>query len=266
MTQYIVRRSLQAIPLLFIISVILFLLMSNMGDPLATLGGRQPPRGADRQRLERQMGLDQPIYLQYVYWLVGNDWRKVDTNGDGEPDTNGTRRGILRGDWGTSLVTRRPVLEMIWERLPNTLLLMGTVEVLVILIALGIGIYSALRQYSKRITSDQLSPLWLFHAHILGSAHADVHLRRQLARWGLPYFPTVGMYDPAVGKTASQVIWHMVSGHFSDHLCCRLAATSGRACWKSSTRLYPHRPQQGVEQSVYPLGTRLRMRPCPWLR
>ncbi len=45
MTQYIVRRSLQAIPLLFIISVILFLLMSNMGDPLATLGGRQPPRG-----------------------------------------------------------------------------------------------------------------------------------------------------------------------------------------------------------------------------
>lgn len=211
MTQYIIRRSLQAIPLLFIISVILFLLMSNMGDPLATLGGRQPPRGEDRLRLERQLGLDQPIYIQYVYWLVGNDWRMVDTTGDGVPDAYGTRRGILRGDWGTSLVTRRPVLEMIWERLPNTLLLMGTVEIVVIVVALGIGIYSALRQYSA---ADNVMTAFAFVGYSMPIFWAALMLMYIFAvnfkRWGLPYFPTVGMYDPAVGKTVSQVIWHMV--------------------------------------------------------
>jgi peptide/nickel transport system permease protein len=76
MTRYIIRRLLQAIPLLFIISLVLFVLMQSVGDPLATMSGRMPTRKEDRERLTRQLGLDKPILVQYLYWLVGNDWTK----------------------------------------------------------------------------------------------------------------------------------------------------------------------------------------------
>src|SRR5512142_997243 len=148
MANYILRRLAQAIPQLFIISIILFTLMQAFGDPIATLGGRLPPRPEDRARLRRQMGLDQPVYMQYITWLVGNDWRKIDMDGDGVPETPGKRHGVLRGDLGNSLVTRQPVLKMIGERLPNTLLLMLTAEIVIILVSIAIGLYSALRPYS----------------------------------------------------------------------------------------------------------------------
>ncbi len=61
MTRYIIRRLLQAIPLLFIISLIMFILMQNMGDPVATMGGRKVTRSEDRNRLARQLGLDKPV-------------------------------------------------------------------------------------------------------------------------------------------------------------------------------------------------------------
>ncbi|MBM3153151.1 MAG: hypothetical protein FJZ96_13275, partial [Chloroflexi bacterium] len=111
MIRYIVRRLLQAIPLLLIISIVVFALLQGSGDPLAMMGGRRTVRPEDRERLARILGLDQPIYIQYVYWLVGNDWVKIDTDGDGLGDTPGARKGILRGDFGSSLVIRgKPAL------------------------------------------------------------------------------------------------------------------------------------------------------------
>jgi peptide/nickel transport system permease protein len=211
MTNYIIRRLAQAIPTLLIISVILFALMQSFGDPIATLGGRIPPRPEDKERLRRQMGLDQPVYIQYVTWLVGNDWQKIDMDGDGEPETPGKRRGILRGDWGNSLVTRQPVLTMIGERLPNTLLLMLTAEVVIIFFSLILGIYSALHPYSKfdnvftglSFVGFSMPVFWL--ALMLMYIFA-VNFRR----WGLPYLPTVGMYDPSVGRTPWELAKHMV--------------------------------------------------------
>ena len=148
MIQYILRRLLQAVPLLLIITFVLFILTNNIGDPMATLGGRQRIRAADRERLMRQFGLDQPVMVQYLYWLVGNDWTRVDQNGDGIPDEPGKRKGVVRGDFGMSIVTRRPALDLILARLPNTLLLMLPAEVLIIFLSLVVGVYSALRQYS----------------------------------------------------------------------------------------------------------------------
>ena len=149
MSRYIIKRLLQGIPLIFIISVILFVLMMNMGDPIATMGGRVVTRPADRERLTRQLGLDKPIYVQYLYWLIGNDWAKVDMDGDGVAETPGIRHGALRGDFGTSLVNRgKPVTDVIAERLPNTLILMVASEIIIIVGALLVGIYSALHQYS----------------------------------------------------------------------------------------------------------------------
>ena len=157
------------------------------------------------------MGLDQPVYKQYITWLIGNNWQKIDMDGDGVPETPGKRLGVLRGDWGNSLVTRQPVTKMIGERVGNTLLLMLVAEFLIIILSLAIGLYSALHPYSlldNIVTSlsfvgYSMPVFWL--ALMLMYVFA-VNFRR----WGLPYLPTVGMYDPAVGKTPLELLKHMI--------------------------------------------------------
>jgi peptide/nickel transport system permease protein len=210
MFQYIIKRLLQGIPLLIIVSLTLFLLMMKVGDPIATMGGRTLTRPDDRERLTRQLGLDKPLAVQYLYWLIGNDWTKIDADGDGIPEKNGTRRGILRGDLGTSLVTKEPVAELIGERIPNTLILMLASEIVTILFALILGIYSALRQYSAL---DNILTALLFIAYSMPIFFVSLMSMYVFAvlfkQWGLPYFPTVGMFDPQVGKTPGQVLWHM---------------------------------------------------------
>jgi len=211
MGRYILKRLLQGIPLLLFISIILFLLMMNMGDPVATMGGRRVTRSSDYERLRRQLGLDKPIYVQYLYWLAGNDWAKTDLDGDGIAETSGIRRGILRGDFGASLLARKPVLDVIGERLPNTLILMVASEIIIILGALLVGIYSALRQYSFM---DNFVTAILFIAYsmpIFFIALISMYIFAVLfKRWGLPYLPTVGMFDPQIGRTTAQVLWHMI--------------------------------------------------------
>jgi peptide/nickel transport system permease protein len=211
MGRYVIRRLLQAIPLLFIISIVLFVLMQNVGDPLATMGGRRPTRKEDRERLTRQLGLDKPVIVQYVYWLIGNDWTKVDLDGDGVAETQGTRKGVLRLDFGTSLIDKRPALTLIEERLPNTLLLMGAYEVVVIVGALAVGIYSAVRQYSLMDHAVTAVSFILFSMPIFFIALISMYIFAvNFKAWGLPYLPTVGMFEPVKGKTMSQVVWHMV--------------------------------------------------------
>ncbi len=208
MTRYIIRRLLQGIPLLFIISLVLFLLMMNMGDPVANMGGRRVTRSSDYIRLKRQLGLDKPIYVQYFYWLVGNDWTKMDLDGDGVAETSGSRHGIFRGDFGTSLVNRgTPVLTVIGERLPNTLILMLSAEVVIVLGAVLAGVYSALHQYSG---VDNVITTFSFIGYSMPIFFIALILMTIFAvlfkRWGLPYLPTVGMFDPQAGKTVGQVL------------------------------------------------------------
>ncbi len=211
MTRYIVRRLLQAIPLLFIVSLVLFVLMQSIGDPIATMGGRQVTRTADRERLKRQLGLDKPIIVQYVYWLIGNDWTKVDMDGDGTPETPGKRKGVLRGDFGNSFVERRPVIDVIGERLPNTLLLMVTAEIVIIAGSLVIGIYSALHQYSKVDNTITAVTFILYSLPVFLFALGAIYIFSVgLKRMGLPHLPAVGMFDPQIGKTPGQVALHMV--------------------------------------------------------
>ncbi len=211
MTTYILRRLAQAIPQLFIISIILFALMQSFGDPVATLGARTPPKAEDKERLRRMLGLDQPTYMQYLTWLVGNDWQKIDMDGDGIAETPGTRKGILRGDWGNSLVTRKPVLEMIGDRLPNTLLLMGVTEVVIIVLSLTLGLYSALRPYSFFDNLITTFSFVGFSMPVFWLALSMMYLFAvNFRRWGLPYLPTVGMFDPQVGKTAWELAKHMI--------------------------------------------------------
>jgi len=217
MTRYIIRRLLQAIPLLFIISLVLFVIMQKVGDPIATMGGRSVTRAADRERLTRQLGLDKPIYLQYIYWLVGNDWALTDLNGDGIPETPGTRHGVLRGDFGTSLVKiGQPVISVIWERLPNTLLLMVSSEFVILLGALLVGVYSALRQYSLLDNIMTGVSFVGYSMPIFFIALSTIYIFSvNFKRWGLPYLPAVGMFDPKIGQTPGQVLLHMILPVFS---------------------------------------------------
>src|SRR5512136_3380982 len=95
------------------------------GGPLAGHGQTRRVSPERVAMLKRQFGLDKPLPTQYLIWLVGNDWMKVDTNGDGVFDQYGTRKGVLRGDFGFSFRTRRPALEEVALRLPNTIYLMS---------------------------------------------------------------------------------------------------------------------------------------------
>lgn len=217
MGRYIIRRLLQAIPLLFIISIMIFVLLQSSGDPLATMGGRRVTRPEDRARLARIMGLDQPIYKQYIYWLIGNDWVQIDVDNDGVLDAYGQRKGVLRGDFGMSLVNRgKSALDLILERIPNTLILMIPAEIIILFFSLIIGIYSALRQYSL---SDQIITAGSFVGYsmpIFFVALASMYIFAvNFRKWGLPYLPTVGMFDPKVGKTFGQVVSHMILPIFS---------------------------------------------------
>jgi len=108
------------------------------------------------------------------------------------------------------------VMKVIWDRLPNTLLLMLTAEVVIIIFSLLIGVYSALRQYSfmdNLITAISFIgySMPIFFIALVSMYIFSVNFKR----WGLPYLPTVGMFDPQIGKTPSQVIQHMILPVFS---------------------------------------------------
>ncbi|MBP3041155.1 ABC transporter permease [Bacillaceae bacterium Marseille-Q3522] len=128
MISYIIRRTLMAIPLLFGITVLSFLIMQMApGDPQSLLIDPSL-KPEDKAALAEKYGFNDPVYVQYGRWL-GN---------------------MVQGDFGTSLIRRGvPVSEMIMNRLPNTLLLMISSTLIAFIIAIPFGIISAMRPYSK---------------------------------------------------------------------------------------------------------------------
>jgi peptide/nickel transport system permease protein len=124
---YVVRRTLQAIPLLVLISIILFVILNNApGGPLAPYLQNPHITPADIERLKHNLGLDKPIWYRYLVWL----WT------------------VLHGNFGYSTSNSEPVMQAILERLPATLELMGTSFVVSVTIGLAAGIFSAVRPYS----------------------------------------------------------------------------------------------------------------------
>jgi peptide/nickel transport system permease protein len=208
MTRYIVRRILQAVPLLFIISFVLFAFMNSLGDPLAVFAeSRQRPTAEQREILRRRLGLDRPLIEQYIIWLIGNDWMQVDTDGDGVADAPGTRRGVLRGDLGISFVTRQPAWTRIEERLPATLTLMIPAYTITVTLALAIGVYSSVRQYTL-IDNVITGVAFFFYAMpIFFIALLTIYIFAvQFTRWGLPALPIGGTGNGTVGDLARHMI------------------------------------------------------------
>ena len=142
MRAYIIRRFLLIIPTLFILSILVFLAVRFIpGDVIDAMVGEMSYHlgGIDREILERMLGLDVPVYVQYGRWigvLPTPDWVT------GESGFN----GILQGTLGKSLYTHLPVEERILARLPVTIELGVMAIVIGLVIALPVGIYSAIRQ------------------------------------------------------------------------------------------------------------------------
>ena len=140
MGSYFLRRLLQGFPTFFGVTIITFLVMlSAPGDPISLLTFN-PNSGSSTEMAEilrRQLGLDQPPLVQYLYWLVGNDWSLIDIDGDGGGDTYGQRHGLLRGDLGQSIKYRQPVADLLVERIPATLILTFSA----LIIGYGLGVF-----------------------------------------------------------------------------------------------------------------------------
>lgn len=170
MIKYTIRRLLQAIPTFFGITIFSYLLMSAApGGPVGalTFGPNVTPQ--QRVRVAEQLGVNDPLPVQYLRWLAGDDWMRWDSDGDGLADRSfllplysvqdgnqdgqlndplpiGQRRGILRGDFGRSFFLNRPVGDLLGERVAATLELGISALILGVSLGVPIGILAAVNR------------------------------------------------------------------------------------------------------------------------
>jgi peptide/nickel transport system permease protein len=127
MTDYVIRRILVAIPSLLGISLILFTVLALApGDPFSELATNPNIPPEVRANLRESFGLDDPILVRYLRWLAA----------------------MAQGDWGFSFASRVDVDTLILQRVPTTLFVIGSSQILALAIALPVGIYAATRPYS----------------------------------------------------------------------------------------------------------------------
>ena len=188
MFKYVLKRIAGAIPLILIITIITFVIVRLApGDPTKMFISPNT-RPEDRERIKANLGLDKPLYIQYGIWL---------------------KNFVLKGDLGYSLINGRPVLDSIMERVPATLLLMGISYLLSIIIALPLGIYSALKPYSAfdyiftffSFLGLSMPPFWLALMVIW------------LFALKIPIFPPMGMnmlVDASFWNSVKDISWHLV--------------------------------------------------------
>ncbi len=134
MLKYILRRILYMIPTIFFISIVAFIIINlPPGDYLTAMVAAQAEEGdagaaqQQAERLRERYGLGESVFVQYWRWISGI---------------------VTRGDFGQSFEWRRPVGELIWSRLTLTLVLSLATTLFIWLVAIPIGIYSAVKQYS----------------------------------------------------------------------------------------------------------------------
>ena len=127
MGPYLLRRLLFAVPSLLGISVVLFTVLALApGDPFGEMALNPNIPVEVREALRKKFGLDDPVWQRYFRWLAA----------------------MLQGDWGFSFISRVDVDVLILQRVPVTLAVIGASQILAMLIALPVGIYSAIKPYS----------------------------------------------------------------------------------------------------------------------
>jgi peptide/nickel transport system permease protein len=138
MGKYILRRLLIAVPSLLGISLVLFVLLALApGDPFGELATNANIPPEVQAALRAKFGIDDPIMVRYLHWLVA----------------------MLHGDWGFSFASRINVDQLILQRVPTTLFVVGSSQLLALAIALPVGVYAARRPYS---IFDQIASTFAF--------------------------------------------------------------------------------------------------------
>jgi peptide/nickel transport system permease protein len=170
-TRFLLRRSLQAVPLLLVISGLVFLLIhSAPGGPLAIYLSNPNVRPEDIERLRRALGLDRPLWQQYWSWLAA----------------------FTQGDWGYSFSDGRPVASRIVERMPATLELVGISIVAALALTLPVGVVAAVRRgrWFDRMT------MWIAMAGISLPTFWFGLLLQIVFAIGLRWLPSSGRITP----------------------------------------------------------------------
>jgi peptide/nickel transport system permease protein len=138
MGNYLLRRLILALPSLLGISLILFVLLALApGDPFGELATNPNIPPEVREALRIKFGIDDPILVRYLRWLVA----------------------MLHGDWGFSFASRIDVDRLILQRIPTTLYIVGTAQLLALAVALPVGTFAAMRPYS---IFDQIANTFAF--------------------------------------------------------------------------------------------------------
>ncbi|MEK5333094.1 MULTISPECIES: ABC transporter permease [unclassified Lysinibacillus] len=185
MLGYILRRLLIAVPVLFGVSVINFIIMRMApGNPVDMLVSPKLPEAA-RQAKMIELGLNDPAYIQYWNWL---------------------KNLVLHGDLGYSMITYEPVTELIASRMGPTIILMGTALILGLIIAIPIGIYSATKQYSKLDYT-------FVTGSFLGVSIPNFFLALLLVyifSIQLNWLPSGGMKELGAEGSFGSLLWHMI--------------------------------------------------------
>jgi peptide/nickel transport system permease protein len=181
------RRLAMAVPVLVLVSVVVFgLAAASPFDPLAGyLGDRYLTAGAaEQEQLRETLGLDDPWHLQYVRWAGG----------------------LVTGDLGTSRVYGQPVIDVLMERLPWTLLLAGTALGLAVVMALGLGVWTAWRQggFADRVVTTVAHALEGVPPFVVALAAIGVFAL------GLSWLPVAGLTDAGAALSVGQVARHLV--------------------------------------------------------
>lgn len=162
MIKYVIRRLIQSIPTFFGITLFTYLLLwLAPGSVVERLYLAPNIKAETRERLAKQLGIDDPFHIQYLRWLAGDDWLRWDSDGDGVadgaftplvaldedddgiPEPPGDNYGILRGDFGRSFVKKQPVMDIFLVNLPATLELGIAAVVTSLVIGVPVGVLSA---------------------------------------------------------------------------------------------------------------------------
>lgn len=212
MLRYIIRRLLQAIPTLFGVTLLTFMLLSLAPGGFVRLAFGENPaiKPQQREKIEAQLGLNDSLPVQYLRWLLGDDWMRRDLDGDGVADTSilipldadgdgineppGNTRGLLRLDFGDSFSKKRPVASLIGEKVGATLELGVTALLVSLLIGLPVGILAAVTQGSwfdniSRVASVVVSAIPAFWLGLMLILIFSITLKDSAGR---PFLPMIG--------------------------------------------------------------------------
>lgn len=183
MTEYLIRRILQSVLVLFLVSIVTFgLIHAAPGGPVQIfLAPGQSPEAIEVQK--KNLGLDRPIYVQYIDWLTD----------------------MMKGDFGKTFKANQDVAGLIWPTLKNTIILMATSWIIALLIAIPWGIHNSTRQYG---ISDNIASIIGYAGMAMPAFWFGMILQITFAL-KLDLFPLSDMYSHGQEGNIGNLIQHM---------------------------------------------------------